>query len=122
MVLLYLYKKATRPNLSSASTPCNPGAKIGQSCLEFAHVSPHSRIRLRGNGHTSSPDLLVINLVQLLLEILAVSLPSIELQTSSGFGSILYGLVQSLEDGLVSFLEDGRPVKGASSCSRRARL
>lgn len=53
------------------------------------------------NSLSSSPDLLVINLGEFLLEIITVSLSGVELQRTTGFGTVFDGFVQSLEYGQV---------------------
>jgi hypothetical protein len=65
---------------------------------------------------------LVVDDVELLLEVLPVRLPAVELERTSGFGSVPDGLVELLEDGLVGGVELGGPVEGTSSSGGGAGL
>jgi hypothetical protein len=82
------------------------------------------------DGLSGSPDLLLVNLVELLLEIISVCLSGVELERSSGLGTVSNRLVKSLEYGKVSpvdqrssliycrgdsLLELGGPVESTSS-------
>jgi hypothetical protein len=54
------------------------------------------------DGLTGPPDLLVVDLVELLLEIISVCLSGVELERSAGLGTVSDGFVESLKDGKVS--------------------
>lgn len=64
---------------------------------------------------TSPPDLLVVDLLQLLREVLTVSFSAVELERLAGLRAVAYRLVEGLEDGQVGLLEDGSPVESASA-------
>lgn len=85
-------------------------------------ISTHAE---SADGLSGAPDLLSINLVELLLEVLAVGLASVELERAAGLGSILDRGVKSLEHGAVGSLELGGPVEGTTAgggCERKGRL
>lgn len=86
----------------------------GKVCLKLilVGVGPETT-----DGLTSPPDFLVVNLVKLLLEVLSVGLSRVELEGSSGLRTVPNGVVKSLEDGEVSLLELGGPVKSTTSGS-----
>lgn len=65
---------------------------------------------------------LVVNDIELLLEVLSVSLSAVEFERSSGLRTVSDGLVEGLEDGLVGLVELGGPVEGTSSSGGGAGL
>ena len=70
-------------------------------------------------GLTSSPDLLVINLLEFLGEVLAVRCAAIELQGFTSLSAVLDTLIELLEDGEVRLFKDGGPVeRPATGCGR----
>ena len=60
---------------------------------------------LRSDSVASPPDFLLVNLLELLLVILAVSLSVVEFQRATGLGSVLDRLVEGLKHWRVSCLE-----------------
>lgn len=90
-------------------TPCFQDGGSARSCLERAQchtsrVSPswgEGRNTSEGGERTSAPDLLVVDLGELLVVLLAVVGLVVELKGPAGLGSVTDALVESLEDGLV---------------------
>lgn len=80
-------------------------------------VGPQSPDSLSG-----PPDFLGINLLSLLLEVLPISRSRVEFERSSRLGTVLYGSVQLLKDGLDSLVELGPPVEGSPSSSGGASV
>jgi hypothetical protein len=74
------------------------------------------------NGFPGPPDLLVVDFSQLPGEIFTVSRPAIELEGLAGFRSVLHALVELLEDGGVSLLENGGPVESTTAGSGGASV
>lgn len=64
---------------------------------------------------TGTPDLLVVDLSQLLREVLAVCRAAVPLEGLAGLGTVTDALVELLEDGDVGLLEDGCPVESTTA-------
>jgi hypothetical protein len=75
-------------------------ASVGLFTSAFVHKKSdeHKTHPKTTDGLACTPDLLVVNLVELFLEIFTVSLSGIELERSSSLGTVPYGLVEGLED------------------------
>ena len=73
-------------------------------------------------AHTGTPDLLLVDLLELLREVLAVSRAAVELERFPSLGTVLDALVELLEHGHVGLLKDGRPVERTTARGRRARV
>lgn len=72
--------------------------------------------------HTSAPDLLVVDLFQLLGKILTVRGASVEFKGFSCLRAVPHAFVQLLKDGEVGLLEDLGPVKSSTTGSGGARV
>lgn len=74
------------------------------------------------DGLADAPHLLLANLLELNLEVLAVGLATVELERPAGLGSVTDRLVELLEHGLVGGVELGGPVEGTATGSGGAGL
>ena len=68
------------------------------------------------NERTCAPDLLVVDLLELLREVLAVGAARVELERLARLRAVLHALVELLEYRQIGLLKDGRPVKSAAAC------
>jgi len=104
------------------------GSKLAlpkQVILMFARAGPLDKPRghslglvirtERPNGLASPPNLLVVNLSQLLGEILPISRPPVELERLASLSAVPYGFVESFEYWQVGFLEYRGPVESTSA-------
>ena len=66
------------------------------------------------------PDLLLVDLLELLRQVLAVRRTAVELQAAARLGTVAYALVQLLKDGQVGLLEHLGPVKSTTTSGGRA--
>lgn len=67
------------------------------------------------NRQTCAPNLLLVDLLELLREVLTVRAPSIKIKRFAGLGSVTDALVERTEDREVGLLEFGSPVEGATA-------
>ena len=74
------------------------------------------------NERTCAPDLLVVDLLELLREVLAVGAARVELERLARLRAVLHALVELLEHGAVSRLEDRGPVERTATRGRGARV
>src|SRR6266404_6992136 len=72
----------------------------------------------RTDSFACTPNLLLVNLLELTREVLAVRATSIEVERLASLGSVAHALVELLKDRSVCRLEDGSPVKCATTGGR----
>jgi hypothetical protein len=72
----------------------------------------------RADRLACTPDLLLVDLLELTREVLAVRAASIELECLARLGAVAHALVELLKDRPVRRLEDGRPIERATAGGR----
>ncbi len=107
-----------QPN-AAESMPYNQGGANEQSCLQHDSVN-YSVKEPDEMAHTRSPDLLIVNFLQLLLKIFAVCLATVKFKRASSFGTVFDGFIQLFEDGAIGSLEDRSPIKSSTTSGGRA--
>ena len=69
-------------------------------------------------ARTGTPDLLLVDLLELLREVLTVCGAAVELETATGLRAVLHALVQALKDRQVGLLEHLCPVERTTTRGR----
>ena len=77
------------------------GRRAASSATSFNSLQPKKTHAESPDGLAGTPDLLVVDLVELFLQVLAVGLARVEVERAAGLGTILDRLVEGLKDGQV---------------------
>ena len=72
----------------------------------------------RADRFACTPDLLLVDLLELTRKVLAVRAASIELEGFARLGAVAHALVELLKDRPVRGLKDGRPIERATAGGR----
>lgn len=93
------------------------GVLLFISALE-SNTSNSLRLAIRAEGTDDlarTPDLLLVDLLQLLGKVLTVSRATVELERLAGLSTVLNTLVELLENRDIGLLEDGCPIQGTTT-------